>query len=110
MSNDVQLSARGLLFDNDGVLVDSGAAVDRSWSRWARAQGLEPERVTGMVHGRRAADTVATLVAEAERERATAPCHRAKSCSGVSSAAECQSQSGSASQSAVRQGAPISFP
>ena len=35
MSEDVRLSARGLLFDNDGVLVDSESSVVRSWSRWA---------------------------------------------------------------------------
>ena len=40
----------------------------------------------------------------AARERATASCQSAKSCSGVSSAAECHSQSGSASQSTVSHG------
>ncbi len=69
---DLHLPARGLLFDNDGVLVDSSAAVHRSWSRWAGVHGLDPDRVTGIVHGRRSADTVALLVAEADRATATA--------------------------------------
>jgi sugar-phosphatase len=65
------LPARGLLFDNDGVLVDSDAAVTASWSRWSLEQGLDPAAVMAVVHGRRAADTVADLVA-ADRRAAAA--------------------------------------
>lgn len=66
------LPCRGLLFDSDGVLVDSDASVVLSWSRWARHHGLDPEHVAGLVHGRRSADTVALLVPEEERARALA--------------------------------------
>ena len=48
---DVTLRAAGLLFDCDGVLVDSDASVVLSWSRWARRHGLDPGEVTGLVHG-----------------------------------------------------------
>ncbi len=65
------LPARGLLFDNDGVLVDSDAAVTASWSRWSLEQGLDPAAVMAVVHGRRAADTVADLVAADRRAAAT---------------------------------------
>ena len=68
----VQIPARGLLFDNDGVLVDSDEAVTTSWSRWALEQGLDPVAVMAVVHGRRAADTVADLVAEDRRAAAAA--------------------------------------
>ena len=57
--NDVLLPARGLLFDNDGVLVDSEPSVVRSWTRWAVDHGLDPAEVMAAVPGRRAADTVA---------------------------------------------------
>jgi mannitol-1-/sugar-/sorbitol-6-phosphatase len=70
--SDVTLPARGLLFDNDGVLVDSDASVHAAWSRWAETQGLDPDEVTGTVHGRRAADTVALLVPGDQRDRAVA--------------------------------------
>jgi sugar-phosphatase len=53
---------RGLLFDSDGVLVDSDASVHLSWSRWARDHGLDPADVVDAVHGRRSADTVALLI------------------------------------------------
>jgi sugar-phosphatase len=56
-----------VLFDCDGVLVDSLASVSTAWSRWARDLGLEPGRVSSLVHGRRSVDTVAMLVPEAQR-------------------------------------------
>jgi sugar-phosphatase len=66
------LPCRGLLFDADGVLVDSDASVHLSWSRWARKWRLEPDSVTPMVHGRRSADTVALLIDPADRQQALA--------------------------------------
>lgn len=64
------VDCRALLFDLDGVLVDSTAHVERHWSTWARRHGLNPELVLGIVHGRRAIDTVKAaanwLDAEAE--------------------------------------------
>jgi sugar-phosphatase len=66
------LPARGLLFDNDGVLVDSEAGVERSWTRWAVAHGLDPAQVLLAVPGRRAADTVALFVVADEVPAAVA--------------------------------------
>ncbi|AQU70232.1 HAD-IA family hydrolase [Streptomyces niveus] len=60
----LDIPCEGLLFDNDGVLVDSDHGVDQSWSQWARDRSLLPEQVTAMVHGRRSADTVALLVTD----------------------------------------------
>ena len=66
------LGARGLLLDNDGVLVDSEAAVVRAWSRWATHHGLDPAEVLAAVPGRRAADTVALFVGPDDVAAATA--------------------------------------
>ena len=55
------LSADALLFDLDGVLVDSTPSVIRAWSAWARRVGLEPATVLAAVHGRRAVDTIRAL-------------------------------------------------
>jgi len=68
---DVFLPARGLLFDNDGVLVDSEPSVVRSWSRWAVDHDLDPAEVLAAVPGRRAADTVALFVAPGDVEPST---------------------------------------
>jgi sugar-phosphatase len=70
MPTDVHLACHGILFDCDGVLVDSDASVARAWRRWADAYGLRPEAVAEMVHGRRSADTVGLLIAAERRDEA----------------------------------------
>jgi sugar-phosphatase len=71
LGDDVLLPARGLLFDNDGVLVDSEAGVTSAWSRWAVHHDLDPIEVLAVVPGRRAADTVAQFVPAADVESST---------------------------------------
>jgi sugar-phosphatase len=66
----------GLLFDSDGVLVDSDASVTRSWTRWAERYGLDPASVLHVVHGRRAADTVVELLPEPLHAEALERIHR----------------------------------
>jgi mannitol-1-/sugar-/sorbitol-6-phosphatase len=72
MTSSVLLTCGVVLFDNDGVLVDSDASVDRAWSRWAVEQGLDPAEVVPLAHGQRAADTVTMLVAPELRAHALA--------------------------------------
>jgi sugar-phosphatase len=60
-----------VLFDNDGTLTDSTAAVNRSWSTWARELDLDPARLQGY-HGVTAASIVDQLVPEGQREAALA--------------------------------------
>jgi sugar-phosphatase len=64
------LPCRALLFDCDGVLVDSHDTVIRSWTRWALRFGLDPAGVTRLVHGRRSLDTVALLIPPEHRAEA----------------------------------------
>jgi sugar-phosphatase len=58
------------LFDLDGVLVDSGAAVERAWERWAVRHELQLHAVLAEAHGRRTKDTIRAVApwldAEAE--------------------------------------------
>ena len=65
------LDVAGLLFDNDGVLVDSVASGNAAWTRWSDEHGLDPARVLEVIHGRRAADTVHALLPESQHEAAT---------------------------------------
>ena len=55
------LSCDAILFDLDGVLVDSAEVVERTWRRWAARHGLDPERVIQAAHGRRTIETVRLL-------------------------------------------------
>jgi sugar-phosphatase len=66
-SEPLSLHARAILFDSDGVLVDSNDDGDRAWSRWAGEHGLAPEDVLDGVHGRRSKETVARFLPEAQR-------------------------------------------
>jgi mannitol-1-/sugar-/sorbitol-6-phosphatase len=50
-----------VLFDMDGTLVDSDAAVERSWRAWAHENGVDAERVLEVMPGHPAADTVARM-------------------------------------------------
>jgi len=52
------LECDAILFDLDGVLVDSTTRVAQTWERWARKHGLDPERVIEAAHGRRTIETV----------------------------------------------------
>lgn len=47
-----------IVFDLDGVLVDSAAYVEQQWRRWARARGLRAEPFLRVCHGRRALETI----------------------------------------------------
>lgn len=74
MSTTIRCEA--LLFDADGVLVDSDASVELSWSRWARQWNLDPVAVLATVHGRRSMDTVALLIDPNQRRQALADVDR----------------------------------
>ena len=52
----------GVLLDMDGTLIDSTAVVDRVWTEWALAHGLEPADVVGLVHGRQSLESIALLL------------------------------------------------
>ncbi len=42
----------GVIFDLDGVLIDSHVVVERHWRRWAAQHGLDGDAVMAFVHGR----------------------------------------------------------
>ena len=49
---------RAILFDLDGVLVDSRAVVERTWHRWAARRGVKDPDLVEKAHGRRSIETV----------------------------------------------------
>lgn len=53
-----EINCRAILFDLDGVLVDSTALVERHWSSWAAQHGLQSAVVLEHTHGMRTTDTL----------------------------------------------------
>lgn len=53
-----RFECRAILFDLDGVLVNSTAYVEEQWRRWAKAKGLPVEPFLRVCHGRRAVETI----------------------------------------------------
>lgn len=62
-----------VLFDMDGTLIDSTAAVERSWRIWAQEEGIDFQELFRNGHGQPAAKLVASAVPQ---KRVTASLHR----------------------------------
>lgn len=62
------LACQALLFDMDGVLVDSTHAVARVWHKWAVQRGFDPAVVVAAAHGRPSVMTVRQFLPHADAE------------------------------------------
>ena len=60
------IRCQAVLFDMDGVLVDSTHAVARVWRTWALKRGFDPEKVVRAAHGRPSIDTVRDFLPNAD--------------------------------------------
>ncbi|MGD1217643.1 HAD family hydrolase [Streptomyces krungchingensis] len=63
------LTARALLLDMDGTLVNSDAVVERCWRRWADRHGLDGDEVMKVVHGRQGYASMAMLLPDRPMEQ-----------------------------------------
>lgn len=63
-----EVSCAALLFDLDGVLINSTPAVDRVWRRWAIEHGFNPEEVVARAHGRPSLTTIREYLPNADHE------------------------------------------
>lgn len=61
-------SCQAILFDLDGVLVDSTLAVERVWRKWAAEHNVDPELVMENAHGRRSIETIRIVAPELDAE------------------------------------------
>src|SRR6201999_3073625 len=62
------VSTEALLFDMDGVLINSIPAVERVWSRWAAERGFNVHEVLRHAHGRPSISTLRDLLPDADHE------------------------------------------
>ncbi|MCJ8518006.1 sugar-phosphatase [Pseudorhizobium tarimense] len=58
---DFTRSYSGFLFDMDGTILNSMAAAERVWGRWATRHGLDLETFLPTMHGKRGIDTITGL-------------------------------------------------
>jgi mannitol-1-/sugar-/sorbitol-6-phosphatase len=63
-----RFECRAILFDLDGVLVDSTRQIEQQWRGWALAKGLSPEPFLRVCHGRRALETIQLAAPELDAE------------------------------------------
>jgi sugar-phosphatase len=63
-----QVCCAALLFDLDGVLINSTPAVARVWERWAVEHGFDPAEVIAHAHGRPSLATVREYLPNADHE------------------------------------------
>ncbi len=63
-----EIQCAALLFDMDGVLINSTPAVARVWRRWAIEHGFDPDEVVARAHGRPSLTTVREYLPNADHE------------------------------------------
>jgi sugar-phosphatase len=64
----IEIHCAALLFDLDGVLINSTPAVARVWRQWAIERGFNPEEVVARAHGRPSLTTVKEYLPHADHE------------------------------------------
>ncbi|GAC1703016.1 MAG: HAD family hydrolase [Candidatus Acidiferrum sp.] len=74
----MQIICGAVLFDMDGVLVDSTPAVARVWRRWSLTRGLEPDDVVQKAQGRPSMSTIRELLPGANHEMENREVERAE--------------------------------
>ena len=61
-----EISCAALLFDLDGVLINSTPAVARVWRKWGIEHGFDPEEVVARAHGRPSLTTIREYLPDAD--------------------------------------------
>ncbi len=67
-NHDRTFNCAAILFDLDGVLVDSTRSVTRQWRRWADESNIDPQKVVEIAHGVRTIEIVRQLAPHLDAE------------------------------------------
>ncbi len=65
---EMKLLCAAVLFDLDGVLVDSGPLADRHWQRWAEAHDVPFRNILAVHHGRPSVETIRLVAPHLDAE------------------------------------------
>jgi sugar-phosphatase len=64
-----QFECEALLFDLDGVLIDSWTAILRHWTEWANKHGLDINEIVRIAHGLRSIETMRAVAPHLDLEK-----------------------------------------
>jgi sugar-phosphatase len=67
-----ELACDALLFDLDGVLIDSSAAIVRNWRAWGDRHGIDIAQITQVMHGVRSVETIRLVAPHLDAEQEAA--------------------------------------
>ena len=65
----MEFICKAILFDLDGVLVNSSAVVERHWKRWADRHHVSFEHLMEVAHGRTSAEIIRIMAPHLDAER-----------------------------------------
>ena len=65
----IQIECDAILFDLDGVLIDSTACIKRHWQQWAQQHGLDVTHIMQVAHGRRTVETIRLVASHLDAEQ-----------------------------------------